>query len=275
MREFALETSLLWGGVACYIVAFALLVHAVVFARPARVPWVRWPLAIGLVPHGAAIVLRWIAVGHGPYMMKYEVFASNTWIALAALLLFLWRRPAWAAMGLVVLPLSILGMAVGVFSSPEARALPPTLRSAWLVFHITFAKLAAAAFLLSLATAVLVVLKSRPRPPAWSERLPGIDVLDANEVRFVGFGFILWTVTVAAGAIWANQSWGRYWGWDAIETWSLVAWLTYGSWLHARLFFRPKPLTSAWLAIGAFLIFVLTLLVLPYVIPTLHSAYMQ
>lgn len=275
MTPFALETGLLWAGVACYIAAFALLVHSAVFTHPARAQWVRWPLAIGLLPHGAAIVLRWIEVGHGPYMMKYEVFASNTWLALAGLLLFLWRRPAWAPMGLVILPLSILGMAIGIFSNPAAKELPPTLRSAWLVFHVTFAKLAAAAFLLSLAAAVLVVLKSRPRPPGWTGRLPEIAVLDANAVRFVGFGFIFWTVTVAAGAIWANESWGRYWGWDAIETWSLIAWLTYGSWLHARRFFRPSPVTSAWLAIGAFTVFVVTLLVLPYLIPSLHSAYMQ
>jgi len=100
-------------------------------------------------------------------------------------------------------------------------------------------------------------------------------VLDAYTVRFVGFGFLFWTIAIAAGAIWANQSWGRYWGWDAIETWSLVSWLAYGTLLHARLFFRLRPVPTAWSSVAAFAVFVLALLVLPFLVPSLHAAYFQ
>jgi len=275
MNEFGLEVVLHWVGVGGYLAAFALLTHAVVFGHPERVGWARWPLAAGLLPHGAAIVLRWVAVGHGPYMLRYEVLSSNAWIALAALLIFLWRRPAWAAAGLVVLPLAVLAVAIGLFSNPAARDLPPTLRSVWLVFHVSFAKLAASAFLLSVGVAVLVLLRLRTRRPDWVERFPPLDALDALEVRLIGFGFILWTVTVAAGAIWANESWGRYWGWDVIETWSFITWLAYGSFLHVRLFFRLGHRASAVAAIGAFAVFILTILILPFLIPSLHAAYFQ
>jgi ABC-type transport system involved in cytochrome c biogenesis permease subunit len=105
--------------------------------------------------------------------------------------------------------------------------------------------------------------------------VPGSAVLDAYTVRFVGFGFLFWTITIAAGAIWANQSWGRYWGWDPIETWSLIAWLVYGLFLHARLFFRLRPASTAWCSVGAFAVFILTLLILPFLIPSMHSAYFQ
>lgn len=275
MSGFALEVELHWLGVGLYIVAFALFAHAVLFAHPERTRWGLWAATAGLIPHGAAIVLRWIASGHGPYMLKYEVLSSNAWIAIAALLLVLWRRRAWSAVALVVLPVSLLMVAIGLFSNPQMRELPPTLRSIWLVFHISFAKLSAAAFLLSLAAAVLVLLKHRATPAPWLERVPAVEALDAFAVRCVGFGFIFWTVTIAAGAIWANQSWGRYWGWDVIETWSLITWLVYGTFLHARRFFRLKPAATAGALVFCFAVFVLTLLILPFLLPSLHSAYFQ
>jgi ABC-type transport system involved in cytochrome c biogenesis permease subunit len=155
------------------------------------------------------------------------------------------------------------------------REIPPSLRSIWLMFHITFAKLSAASFLLSLAAAVVILLRDRKTPWRWLERAPASDVLDAYEVRFIGFGFLFWTITIAAGSIGAHQSWGRYWGWDAIETWSLVSWLAYGSVLHARLFFRLRPVTTAWATVGAFAVFILALLILPFIMPSLHAAYFQ
>jgi cytochrome c-type biogenesis protein CcsB len=272
---FAFEVTLHWIGVGCYIAAWALWSNAVIFGHPERARWALLAAALGLVPHGAAILLHWNAVGHGPYMMKYEVLSSNAWIAVTALLLFLWRKPAWSAVALVALPLAILALGLGLFSAPQIREIPPTLRSIWLIFHITFAKLAAAAFLLSLATSVLQIMRARGSERPWLARVPASDVLDAYTVRFIGFGFLFWTVTIAAGSIWANQSWGRYWGWDPIETWSLIAWIDYGLVLHARLFFRLKPALTAWFTVAAFCVFILALLILPFLMPSLHAAYFQ
>lgn len=271
--RFAVETTLHWAGVALYIAATVVLVYAVVFVRPRAVRWGLAGAALGLVPHAVAIGLRWAAVGHGPYMLRYEVLSSNAWVAIAVLLFVLWRRPDWSALAVVVMPLAILAVAVGLFSNPESRELPPTLRSIWLVFHITFAKISAAAFLLSLGAAVLLLLRERPPRARWLERLPATAALDALVVRSVGFGVIFWTVTIAAGAIWGNQSWGRYWGWDPIETWALVAWLAYGSFLHLRFFFKLGPRATAWLSIACFAVFILALLVLPMVMTSLHTAY--
>lgn len=275
MSRFALEVALHWAGVGLYIASTVSFAWSAVFGKAAGRRWGMAAAAAGLLPHGAAIVSRWIAAGHGPYMMKYEVLSSNAWIAVAVMLFFLWRRPAWSAVALVVLPVAMLMVGAGLFSNPEIRELPPTLRSIWLVFHITFAKVAAASFLLSVATSVLILWKSRKRAASWLERVPPVEALDAFTVRLVGFGLFFWTVAVGAGAIWANQSWGRYWGWDPTETWSLVTWLVYGTFLHVRLFFRMKPRPTAWSAIGSFAIFILTILILPFLIPSLHSAYFQ
>lgn len=271
--RYAVETALLWSGVGLYAAATVAVVFSVVFGRPRALPWGLVLAALGLVPHGAAIALRWAAVGHGPYMLKYEVLSSNAWVVVLALLVVLARRPAWSALAVVVMPLAILSMALGLFSNPESRELPPTLRSIWLVFHVAFAKVSAAAFLVSLGAAVLLLVRERPRPPRWVERVPGTPALDALVVRSTGFGMIFWTVTIAAGAIWGHQSWGRYWGWDPIETWALVSWITWGSFLHLRLFFKLGPRPTAWLAIGSFVVFILALLVLPFFITSLHSSY--
>jgi cytochrome c-type biogenesis protein CcsB len=275
MSRFAIEVTLLWVAVGLYAVATALFANAVIFGHPQRVRWARHAALAGLVPHGAAIAIRWVAIGHGPYLLKYEVLASNAWLAVAALILFLWRKPAWGALALVVLPLSILAMGFGLFSNAEVRQIPPSLRSVWLIFHITFAKLSAASFLLSLASAVIILLRGRRTPWNWLERVPPTEVLDAYVVRFIGFGFLFWTITIAAGSIWAHQSWGRYWGWDPIGTWSLIAWLGYGSVLHARLFFRLKPVATAWASVAAFTVFILALLILPFLMPSIHAAYFQ
>jgi cytochrome c-type biogenesis protein CcsB len=275
VSRFALEVALHWAAVGGYVAATALLAYGILFARPRGHRLGTLAAALALVPHGAAIAVRWLAAGHGPYMMKYEVLSSNAWIAAAMLLVCLWRWPALAPAALVALPCIFLSLAFGLFANPEIRNLPPTLRSVWLVFHVLFNKLAAGAFLLSVATAVLLLLKQRGRRGPLIDRLPDPAALEAYTVRFIGFGLIFWTITIAAGAIWANQSWGRYWGWDPIETWALITWLAYGIFLHVRFFFKLRPAAVAWGAIACFGVCVLTVFILPFVIPSLHSAYFQ
>ena len=275
MSLFAWETALHWAGVALYIAGVALFAHALLFAHPGRTRWALRATLAGLVPHSAALIVRYAAVGHGPYMLKYEVLSSNAWIAVAMLLLFLWRRPSWAPLALVALPAAILMVGLGLFTSPEMRDLPPTLRSMWLVFHVLFNKLAVGAFILSLGAAACLLRKLGGASSQLLARLPDAAALESYTVRFVGFGFVFWTTTIGAGAIWANQSWGRYWGWDPIETWSLVTWLAYAALLHARVFFRLTPRATAWATIACFGLSVLTVLIFPFVFPSMHSAYFQ
>ena len=275
MSPFAWEALLHWSAVALYIAGTVGFAYALVFVHPEKVRLALWITAAGLLPHTAGLVLRYCHVGHGPYMLKYEVLSSNAWIAIAMLLLVVWRRPNWAAVALLSLPASILMMGFGLFTNPEARNLPPTLRSLWLVFHVLFNKLAVGAFILSMASGVVLLRKLQGASSKFLDRLPAPGVLEALTVRFVGFGFIFWTTTIGAGAIWANQSWGRYWGWDPIETWSLVTWLAYATLLHARLFFRLQARAVAWGTIACSVLSVLTVLIFPFVFPSMHSAYFQ
>ncbi|MEI8288515.1 MAG: cytochrome c biogenesis protein CcsA [Verrucomicrobiota bacterium] len=275
MTPLAQEALFHWIAVVFYIGGLMAFAYAQIFAHPQKVAQAMWITFVGLIPHSIALALRWQHVGHGPYMMKYEVLSSNAWIAIVMLLIFLWRKPNWAALALVALPVVILMMGIGLFTNPEARNLPPTLRSIWLVFHILFNKLAVGAFILSLGAAICLLRKLNGARGKWLDRLPNVDVLEANTIRFVGFGFVFWTTTIGMGAIWANQSWGRYWGWDPIESWSFVTWLAYAILLHARLFFKLGARQTAWATIVCFVLSVLTVLVFPFIFPSMHSAYFQ
>lgn len=275
MSNFALEASMHWAACGLYIAGLVLFAYFLLFAHQERVRWAMSVTAAGLLPHSVALVLRWFSAGHGPYMLKYEVLSSNTWVAVAMLVLFLCYRPTWAPVALAALPLAILMMGFGLFANPEARSLPPTLRSMWLVFHVLFNKLAVGAFLLSAASAVVLLLKLKGTRNRFLDSLPDAEVIEARTTRFTGFGLIFWSTTIVAGAIWANQSWGRYWGWDPIETWSLVTWLCYGTLLHAQTFFRMSARATAIGTLACFIVSVLTVLIFPFVFPSLHSAYFQ
>lgn len=275
MNMFAWETACHWSAVALYIAGLTGLAYALIFARPGKQGASLGLVAAGLLPHSAALALRYLHVGHGPYMMKYEVLSSNAWVTVVLLLLFLRRRPDWTPLALLALPAVILMQGLGLFASPEARDLPPTLRSMWLVFHVLFNKLAVGAFVLSVAAAAIVLRKLAGASSRLLDRMPDAATVEVYMVRFVGFGMVFWTTTIGAGAIWANQSWGRYWGWDPIETWSLVTWLCYAGLLHARLFFRLSARVAAWATLACFAVSVLTVFVFPFLIPSLHAAYFQ
>jgi ABC-type transport system involved in cytochrome c biogenesis permease subunit len=101
--------------------------------------------------------------------------------------------------------------------------------------------------------------------------LPSTATLDGLAHRTIAFAFVAWTVGVIAGAMWAEQSWGRFWGWDPKETGSFLTWLAYAGYLHARATHGIKGRRAAWIGIGAFVVLMATYLVANYVIVGLHS----
>ena len=89
--------------------------------------------------------------------------------------------------------------------------------------------------------------------------------------RAVAFAFPLWTFTIAAGSIWAEYAWGRYWGWDPKETWSLVTWVVYAAYLHARATAGWKGRRAAWLGVGGVAMFWWNFVGINLLVSGLHS----
>lgn len=273
------EIVLLWVAVGAYALSAVLYVFSVAFQRA---PWLGRATAVaagGLVPHTAALALRWAETGHGPYMRRYEVYSSDVWVALAIFLVVQFWQPALRALGALVLPASFLLIGMAVLSSPEVQALPATFKTYWLIIHILFAKLAYGANLVATALAAFYLVKSRQqrqgRVTPFYQRLPGPDLLDELSYAFIGFGFIMLGIMILAGSIWAKNAWGRYWGWDAVETWSLISWLVYGLYLHLRRTYGWRGARAAWFAIGGMGLLVFSLFGIGLFYQTFHSPYMR
>ena len=107
----------------------------------------------------------------------------------------------------------------------------PALRSAWFSFHIGSAVLSYSAFMIS-ACVSLRYLMLCGKEGADEDRLSRLDYLS---YRMIAFGFLMLTVTILTGAIWAEQAWSAFWTWDPKETWALITWLIYAAYLHLRL----------------------------------------
>ncbi len=196
-------------------------------------------LVLGTIILGAGVVLRGVAAGRVPWGNMYEFAITGSFLVAVAFLLFMRRYDLRTfAVWITGVLLLTVGLAVTVLYLPAAP-LVPALRSPWLVIHVAAATLAAAFFTLGMvATALYLVRDVADKRGASGgrliSRLPDTATLDRISYRVIAFGFPIWTFAVVAGAIWAEYAWGRYWGWDPKETWSLITWILYAAYLHAR-----------------------------------------
>ena len=143
----------------------------------------------------------------------------------------------------------------------EVAPLQPALQSYWLVIHVFVASLStgclALGFGLSIAQLMQNARTKRIREGGRSHlgflaAIPSEERLEDLAYRVIVVGFILWTFTLIAGAIWAERAWGRYWGWDTKEVWTFIIWTVYAGYIHARATKGWRGTPSAWLAIVGF-----------------------
>lgn len=275
------EIVLMWVAVTAYAVAAVLFTFGFVFRRDVMAKLGLRVALAGLVPHGAAIVMRWIEVGHGPYLGFYEVVSSYAFVSVLVLGVLAWRAPTLRILGVAIMPVAFL-MLGGAMLSPKAPLeVSGKLASWWLNIHVAFAKLSYASFAGAFALAVVYLIREAraerggvPEDGVLS-RLPAQQTLDDWCYRLVGVGFIFLSIMIVSGAIWANEAWGRYWAWDPIETWSLVSWLIYAGYLHTRLTLRWAGRRSAWYAVVSLPVLVFTLIGVPLAYQSIHGAYLK
>jgi ABC-type transport system involved in cytochrome c biogenesis permease subunit len=264
----------IWVAVGCYAAGTAANVHGVLFQSDRVERRSYWAVWLGMAVHAAAILYWWRVVDHGPYMAPSEVLSSDAWVALATYFVFRAIFPRIQPVSVVVFPLAMLMLALAVFFSPGVRTLPPTFTGVWLVFHIGFYKVALGTLIVALAFSLFVLWKPGSRA-AWLARLPDLERLDLYAYRFAGFGFVFWGIAMLAGSIWAYKSWGRYWGWDPVETWALITWLLFGIYLHLRRFFRWGGRRAAWFLVGCFIMSLVSLFVTSHMGSSIHAEYLR
>ena len=228
----------------------------------------------------AGVVMRGIWAGRVPWGNMYE-FSISAALATLAVFLFLSLRSdvRWLGLFIVIPVLLTLGMAVTVLYT-EAAQLVPALKSYWLVIHVSAAVICSGAFTIAAAAAALGLLKGGLERRAVARtgssdgvlsRVPSVDRLESFTNRVVAFSFPLWTFAVVAGAIWAENAWGRYWGWDPKETWAFITWVIFAAYLHARSTNGWRGSKASWIAIIGWLAFLINYFGVNFFVNSLHS----
>jgi cytochrome c-type biogenesis protein CcsB len=184
---------------------------------------------LGFASLTVSLGLRAASAGRGPFSNQYEFALSFAWGIVGAALLAE-RRYGRPALGALALPVALLLMWYATTMSPAVRSLPPALQNNLLLsVHVAVAVFAYGAFTVAFAAALLYLGQSAAGANSTSLR-----ELDAIGYRAVTIGFPSLALVIVLGAYWANIAWGTYWSWDPKETASLVTWLIYGGYLHAR-----------------------------------------
>lgn len=225
---------------------------------------------IALIADLAAIILRMIISGHPPLSNGYE-FLMTFVGGIIAVYLYAEIRYKLKSLGAFVMPIAlVLLMFIIMTMGPEekiAQAIPPALKSQWLTFHVITAMFAYGAFAVSFGLGIMYLLKSGKNVSFF----PELGAIDEYSYKVVGFAFPLLTLCIITGAIWADYAWGTYWSWDPKETWSLITWIIYAAFLHARLMYGWKGKRAAWMAVIGFAAVLFTFFGVNYLLPGLHS----
>ncbi|WP_296666205.1 c-type cytochrome biogenesis protein CcsB [Demequina sp.] len=234
---------------------------------------------VGAVLHAVGLTARGIDAGHVPWSNMYEYTISGSFFAVAVFLIVQRRRDvAFLGAGVTGLATIALGLALTVLYK-DVDTLPPALQSYWLVIHVSIATIVTGILSVSFIASVLQLMRdSRDTRRRWTGRrfrfldaVPTASSLEALSFRLNAVGFVLWTFTVMAGAIWAEHAWGRYWGWDPKEVWSFVIWVLYAAYLHARTTQGWAGRKSAWLAIAGFVALIMNFTVVNLFFQGLHT----
>jgi cytochrome c-type biogenesis protein CcsB len=234
---------------------------------------------VGLVGNTAGIILRWVesyslGFGHAPLSNLYESLIFFSW-TIVLIYLFIERKYKFRVIGAVATPLAFLALAYASLSpniSDRIQPLLPALKSNWLIAHVMTCFVGYAAFAIAFGVSVMYLLKKRDTGDKNGSlaRLPDASVLDELTHQLVMFGFLFLSAGIITGAVWANSAWGRYWGWDPKETWSLITWFVYATLLHARLMRGWRGKRIALISIGGFAAVMITYFGVNY-LPGLHS----
>ena len=212
-------------------------------------------MILGFLLLFAGVVARGISAGRVPWGNMYEFSITGALAFTGAYLIALKKYDLrWLGLPISIFVLLILGTAITILYRPSAP-LVPALKSYWLVIHVSAAIVSGGVFLLANTIAATYLyldsMEQRGERSAWAKRLPSLEVLDQLSYRLVAFVFPLWTFAVMAGAIWAENAWGRYWGWDPKETWAFITWVAYAAYLHARVTVGWRGRKAAWLCLFA------------------------
>ncbi|WP_304453258.1 c-type cytochrome biogenesis protein CcsB [Nocardiopsis sp. YSL2] len=234
---------------------------------------------LGFALSVAQIVSRGLAAGRWPWGNMFEFIVALCLIAVGGLLFASFRYQARFLGAFVLVPVLLL-LGIGVrWLYVDPGPLIPALHSYWVPIHVTALIIAGGAFMVSGVTGITYLVSHRAearralgeKVAGIAGRLPSPELLDRISHRFILFAFPLWTFGIIAGAIWADEAWGRFWGWDPKEVWSFISWTIYAAYLHARATGGWRGPKATWINVLGFLTVMFNFFAVNYVFSGLHS----
>lgn len=216
---------------------------------------------IGLLVRWRETYLHGIDIGHIPVSNLYEVFIL---FAIITALIYLYYEKHYETRSLGSFVLLVITAAVAFLlwyhfekDASEIKPLVPALQSYWMKIHVPANFVGYGAFALAAMIGVAYLIKDaalkRNSEGLVAKRLPSLDMMDDVMHKSIALGFAFFTIATVLGAMWAAEAWGGYWSWDPKETWALIVWLNYATWLHMRLIKGLRgPLLAWWAVIGLF-----------------------
>ncbi len=259
-----------------YGLAAFLYIVAWVFKKEAPGKLALWTAVLGLAGNTAGIILRWIesykmGIGHAPLSNLYESLVFFSWTILI-IYLFVERKYKNRTIGAFVTPLAFFAMAYASLHNNSIQPLIPALKSNWLIAHVITCFIGYAAFAIALGTSCMYLIKKRDTEgkSLLLKRFPKENIIDELTYQMIMLGFLFLSIGIITGAVWANSAWGRYWGWDPKETWSLITWFIYATVLHAKMMRGWHGKKIAYLSIVGFAAVLFTYFGVNW-LPGLHS----
>lgn len=231
---------------------------------------------LGWVLHAGGMLLRGLAAERVPWANMFEFGLTATAMGMGVFLLAqFWKDLKFLGAYITGFTLLALGI-VTVNFYVDVVPTPPPLQSAWLVIHVLVATLATGFFAIGAGLSIMQLLRTRREVRKveglrFLDTLPGSTTLESLAYRANVVGFVFWTFTLMAGAIWAERAWGRYWGWDTKEVWTFIIWTLFAGYIHARATRGWRGDRSAWLAIIGFSAVVFNYTIVNLFFKGLHS----
>ena len=251
------EGILLAAGSGCYAVGAG-------FAWRERRRGVAWSILLGAAVFAIAIALRWMAVGQGPFLTMFEILLSSLF-SLGLVFGIACQRSPEACRGAPVATLVLLVLAVWMtFADPRSTPLPATYGNPWLWVHVLMGKLFLGCCLVASSLAAVGLL------PLRGASLRGAQ-LNQLAWRWLTLAFLFHSGMLIAGAVWAQDAWGRYWAWDPLETWAFATWLAMVFAFHAKVSYRLSPTVERLMMVAVFILAFLTFFGVPFISMTPHK----
>jgi len=258
---------LFFAAMLCYFAAMLAQMIAVALKKEALVKPALAIFGVGFALHTGYTVWRGVAAGRLPLANQFEFANGFAWAcAVLGMGMYMRLRQKWVLTA--SMPAAFLVISYAAFQPMQIKEIMPALRSTWFGLHIGSAIFSYAAFAIAGALGVWYLLQCAKGADEKSHTLRQVDYMG---YRMVCLGFLLLTVVILSGAIWAEQAWSRWWSWDPKETWALITWIIYAVYLHQRMRLNWQGKRMAWLALIALVCVLFTFAGVNILLPGLHS----